>query len=807
MIKTYWKTAIRFLRKNKTFSFINIAGLSIGTLCCLYILVYVDEQYSYDKWEDHAADIYRVRSTLKLSGDKMDMASSSPPIAPAMKREFPEVQQVTRVFNARLFGEDQHLFKYKDKAFYEKEVLYVDSTFFDLFNYRLVRGDAVRALRDPFTVVMKQSVAAKLFGDEDPIGKTIKIYDKSGVENLRVTGIIDESTERRSHMVADVYITMNSGSIGNIIRGNDNWGGSNMVWSYVKLRPGADAAALEKKLAPFLEHYGAQEMKTAGLEKVMHLQPIGDIHTTPGLVMEVSPPVGGGFLSILLMIALLIQVMACINFMNLSTARATRRAKEVGVRKVIGAGRFDLIRQFLAESLLLSLIGVMLAVPLLLVLLPYLNDITRADISPSFFSDVRFWGSLAALVACTGLLAGSYPAFYLSAFQAIRVIKGNFTSRVSATGIRRTLVVFQFGLSIVLISGIVVIYSQLQYIKNKDLGYNTAQKLILNVYTQGVGPGLGEELRGLPGVNGVTKSSAQLGSPMIGDEKVYQAGSDVAHGEDADMLYTDQYFARTAGFRFVSGHDFGDHDTGKVILNETLAKRLRIDPAKAEGMILYSSWPGAPLSKWTVKGVVRDFNVRSLHDDVRPLLLICKPASPLLSSFMIDCNTPDYTTLLTRIGAVWHKYVPGVPLEYTFLDEDVQKQYEAEAKLAAIINSFTAMAILISCLGLFGLAAFSAEQRSKEIGVRKVLGASVGGIVKLLSADLLKLIVIALVIATPVSWWVMHKWLQGFAYRVDIRWWMFAFSGLIATGIAFITVGFHTIRAAGANPVKALRSE
>jgi putative ABC transport system permease protein len=807
MIRNYWKTAVRFILKNRTFSFINIVGLSIGTLCCLYILVYVDEQYSYDKWENHAADIYRVRSSIKLSGDRWEMASSSPAIAPGMKRDFPEVQEMTRVFDPRLFGEDQHLFKYKEKAFYEKEVFFVDSTFFDVFNYRLMRGDASQALRSPFTVVLTPAVAEKLFGDEDPIGKTIQIVNKTGVENLKVTGVIDERNAGRSHMSAKIFVTMNSGSIGNIIRDNDVWGGSNMVWSYVKLRPGTDAAQLEKKLVPLLEHYGGQEMRAAGLEKVLHLQAIAAIHTTPGLINEVSLTVGSGFLSILLLIALLIQVMACINFMNLSTARATSRAKEVGVRKVIGAGRTDLIRQFLAESLLLSLIGVALAIPLLLVLLPYLNGITRANISFSFFSDSRFWMGLTALVGCTSLLAGSYPAFYLSAFEAIRVIKGNFTNRISASGIRRSLVVFQFGLSIVLITGIVIIYSQLDYIKNKDLGYNTAQKLILNVYTAGVGPGLMTELRGLSGVKEVTKSSAQLGSPMIGDEKVYRDGSDLTHGEDADMLYVDQYFPRTAGFRFISGHDFGDHDSDKVILNETLARRLRVEPRKAEGMIIHSSWPGAPVSRYIVKGVVKDFNVSSLHKDVRPLMLICRPGSPMLSSIMIDCNTSDYATLLGRIDGVWHRYAPGVPLQYTFLDEDVQKQYETEITLAGIINLFTGMAILISCLGLFGLAAFSAEQRSKEIGVRKVLGASVTGIVTLLSADLVKLMAVALLIATPVSWWVMHQWLQGFAYRVEMSWWMFVVSGLAAILVALLTVGFHTVRAAMANPVRSLRNE
>jgi putative ABC transport system permease protein len=685
--------------------------------------------------------------------------------------------------------------------------LFVDSTFFDLFTFPFVRGSGAVALSRPFTVVLSKGMAEKLFGREDPIGKSIRINNKAGEESLEVTGVIDVS-QARSHIQADVFVTMNSGVIGNIVRSDMSWGGHDMVYSYVKLRPGSDYRQLDKKLGPFLDRYGAQEMKTIGMEKRIHLQPIAEIHTNADLQHELTAAVSPSFLSMLSLIAVLIQVIACINFMNLSTARAAKRAKEVGVRKVIGAGRGDLIRQFLGESLLLSFIGVLLALPLLFILLPYLNQLTHAEISLSFLANYRIWLVMLALVLGTGLVSGSYPAFYLSAFQAIKVIKGNFTNRVSAAGLRRSLVVFQFSLSIMLITGVVIIFSQLNYIRKKDLGFDKSQRIVLNVYTDGANVGaMTDQFRLLPGIRAATKSNSQLGKPIFMDSKYYLAGGNQYTGVNAMSMYADKYFAKTAGFRFLSGHDFRDADSSKILINETLARDLGLDPARAEGVKVYSKWSDSPELTYEIAGVIKDFNFNSLHEGIKPFLLVCLPNSPSFCTVMVSCNTGDYKSLLDRMGVVWRRNVPGAPFEYAFLDEDVQKLYEADITLANIINAFTAMAVLVSCLGLFGLAAFSAEQRGKEIGVRKVLGASVSGVVRLLSADFLKLVGVALLISVPVSWWAMNKWLAGFAYRVPLSWWMFGLSGLLAVLVAFLTVSFHTIRAASANPVRSLRSD
>lgn len=439
MFKNYLKTSIRSLMKNKTFSFINIFGLAVGTLCCIYILLYVQDQYSYDKHHKDVQDIYRVTTWLSLPGDVHNNSTCSPPIAPAIKQDFPEVAQFARVIGD--FSSSQHLLQYKEKSFYESNAVYVDLTFFDVFTYHFVNGTEKNVLSEPYSVVLKKTTANKLFSGEDPLGKVITIDDDNGKHDFKVTAVVDESLGK-SNIQANLFITMNSGGVGEYVRQNNAWAGNNFTNSFIKLYPHADAGALEKKLPAFLLKHGADQLKQLGMEKRLHLQPIGSIHTTTGYEVEMTKTVDPSFLNILLLIAVLIQIVACINFMNLSTARASKRAKEVGVRKVIGAERRDLIKQFMSESFLLSIVAVIIALPLLLLVLPYLNHITQADIQIGMFNNYRIWLLLAGVIMITGVVAGSYPAFYLSAFQAIKVIKGNFTNHVSAAGIRRSLVVF-----------------------------------------------------------------------------------------------------------------------------------------------------------------------------------------------------------------------------------------------------------------------------------------------------------------------------------------------------------------------------
>jgi putative ABC transport system permease protein len=809
MFKSYLKTALRFLLKNKTFSFINIFGLATGTLCCLYILLYVQDQFSYDKHHKNAADIYRVTTALQLTGDKHTNSTASPPIAPAIKKDFAEVEQYTRVVPTATLGGRQHLLRYKEKSFYDKSAFYVDSTFFDVFTYHFVNGNAPKVLDQAYSIVIQKTLADKLFGQEDPIGKMVNIDNAFGKHDFKVTGVVDNS-EGKSHIEGDIFITMRSGDFGLYVLNNNVWGGNNFTNSYIKLRPGTSAAALEAKLPSFIDKYGGAQMKTLGMTKQLHLQPITAIHTSTGYEIELSKSISPSFLYILLLIAVMIQVIACINFMNLSTARASKRAKEVGVRKVIGAGRADLVKQFLGESFFLSLIGVLIALPLLVLLLPYLNQLTHTDIRLSFFSDYRLYIMLVSLIVITGFVAGSYPAFYLSAFRTIKVIKGNFTSHVSVAGIRRSLVVFQFVLSIVLISGIIIIYSQLNYIKNKDIGFDANQRLIFNFYTadaQKQMPAFMTDLKQLSDVKVVSKADNYLSQFVGHDHGVYLAGGNMAQATDAQNISTDEFFVKANGIKLAEGRDFRLNDSNRVLINETMAKRLGIKPGAATGTRLYSQYDNNPATFVEVVGIMKDFNYNSLHGEVRPFMLMYEPNRGDINAVIVATNSSNYQSLLSQMEAVWHKDLPGVPFEYTFLNEAVQKQYETEITLSSIINSFTLMAVLISCLGLFGLAAFSAEQRSKEISIRKVLGASATGIAGLLSKDFLKLVLIAFLIATPISWWAMNQWLQAFVYRTSISWWMFGLSGMVTLMISLLTISSQAIKAAVTNPVKSLRSE
>ncbi len=812
MITHYLVTAHRFLLKNKSFSIINIFGLSIGTLCCLYIVLYVRDQYAYDKHHEDAKNIYRITSALVLPGDQpQNMATCSPPVAPAMKRDFAEVQQFTRFTGT--IGTNQHLLRYHDKSIYETDALFVDSTFFDVFSYRVISGSLENALNEPYSIVLSKLTAIKMFGNADPINKIITIDNSYGKNDFKVKAVAEPIG--KSHITANMFLAMNSGGLGEYVRNNTNWAGNNFTASYVKLHANVSASAFEKKLPAFLKKYGQAQLEELGMKKELHLQAVTSIHTTTGYNAEASEPVSPSFLNMLLAIAGLIQLIACINFMNLSTARASRRAKEVGVRKVVGAGKKDLVKQFLSESFILSLLAMIVTVAMLWFLTPSINRVTKADISISMLGDYRLLMIVFLLIIATGLIAGSYPALYLTAYRSINVLKGNFTNRVSGAAIRRGLVVFQFTLSIVLIIGIIVIYSQLNFIKNKDLGFNTEQTLVFTFHTNDAKAGVApfcNELRNLAEVKTVSRSNNYLSQFIWNDIGVYLEGGNMTTSRDAPFMVADENFVKANGIQLVSGRDFGLKDSAKVLINETLAKQLSLDPVKAPGTKLFWNLTSDNVVTFDLVGVMKNFNHNSLREGVKPYMLMYNAdidpfTNSPLNNVIVATNSKEYKALLTKIASIWKRHFPAVPFEYKFLDDEVSKQYEAEITLATIINAFALMAIVISCLGLFGLSAFMAEQRTREIGIRKVLGASVVQISSLLSRDFLTLIGISLLVASPIAWWATNKWLQAFAYRVPISWWMFAAGGLIAICVGLATISFQTIKAAFANPVKSLKRE
>ncbi len=815
MLANFLKIALRNFRRNKTFSLINLFGLALGTVCCLYILLFVQEHRGYDRHHPAAENLYRVISDLDFSGEETHhMATCSPPIAPAIKADFPEVEAAARVCNPP--GVEQHLLKVGEKVFYEKAGYYVDSTFFQLFDYQFVAGSPRQALDEPFSAVISEKLAQKLFGAENPLGQTVRIAGGEEEHPYKVTGVFNGSLGR-SHLMPEFFMAMNSAGIGQYIRSNNSWAGNNFVYGYLRLRPGADPKALEAKLPAFLQKHGATQLRDLGMEKRLHLQPVTDIHLTAGLNADMPSNTSATFLNVLLLIAGFIQLVACINFMNLSTARSTRRAKEVGVRKVVGAPRRLLMGQFLSESLLMTFLAMALALPLAGYSLPFLNRLTGAGVSLQLSWGWAYLGMAFGLALFTGLVAGSYPAFYLSSFRPIGVLQQAAATpnrREGAAWLRKGLIIGQLALATALVIGALVIRLQLDYMLDKDLGFEKNQKIVFQFHSGGGSARLEafrNELMRLPEVNSASAMSEAPGQPLIRDIPLYKQGGSMTNATDVRMAYADGHFFKTLKIKLLAGRAFSQADTSaqrgiiRAVVNESALRRLDIPVDEAPGTVLYSDFEDIHIEA-TIVGVMEDILYQTLASEMGPFMVVAEPPRNL-RNLVADVNTDNYEAFLDKASALWDKAAPGLPFDASFLDTDIARLYQTEQSLARIIGAFTFIAILISCLGLFGLSAFAAEQRTKEIGMRKVLGAGVAGIVALLSKDFLKLVLIALILASPLAYYFMEQWLENFAYRIDIRWWIFALAGVIAVAVAFLTVSFQSVKAALANPVEALRNE
>lgn len=810
------KIALRSLLKNKTFSAINLFGLSTGAVCCLYILFYVQVQRSYDNHHHEADQLFRLTTTLVFPDQQepFEMATCSPPIVPALAAEFPEVAVAARVCSPP--GVEKNLFRVGDKIIYEKKGYYVDSTFFKVFGYHFIAGDPATALDQPFTVALSDKLARRLFNTTDAVGQTVSIGGSGEEQKFKVTGVYDFSLGN-SHLMPEFFMAMNSGNIGEYVRTDDSWAGNNFIYGYLRLRKGADAKALEAKLPEFLNKHGAAQLKELNMHKVLYLQPVPDIHTSAARTAEISPGVSNRFLNVLLLIAGFIQLVACINFMNLTTARSAHRAHEVGIRKAIGATRGSLISQFLSESMVLTLLAVILALPLVQFSLPWLNKITGAEVSLFLSDNWEGLGLVFLLVIATGLVAGSYPAFYLSSFRPINMIRGGLfagKNRQTTGLLRKSLVVVQFVISIALIIGALIIHFQLDYMLKKDLGFEKNQKVIFPFRTESSQTKLEtfrDELMRQPEVTSASAMAVSPGQPVYNDISVYTQGKDMSNSVNIRFTYTDENYLKTLKINLLTGRSLLAGDTAvqeneaRIVLNETALKRLNLTPENAIGAMLHSDFRERHF-KLTIVGVMQDFNFQTLSEAIDPFMVLPGPPRQL-SQVVADVSTDNYEAFFKKAQTLWQRVLPDIPFEYSFLDQDFAKLYESEQTLARIISAFTLIAILVSCLGLFGLSTFTAEQRNKEIGIRKVLGSSVAGIVGLLSRDFLLLVAIAILVAVPLAWWGMHRWLENFAYHIPLTWWIFGLAGMIAIVIAGITVSFQSIRAALANPVKSLRSE
>ena len=803
MFTSYFKTAWRNLRKNKLFSFINILGLSIGMATCFIIMLYVQDEMSYDKFNVNADNIVRVVFHANINGGEINESVTMPPVAQTMKKDFPEVQDATRILN---MGASK--VTYQEKTFKDDLFALVDPNFFSIFTLPMIEGDAKTALARPNSIVITKQAAAKYFGKENAIGKTLGFNNNT--EFYKVTGVI-ENIPANSHFHFDIFGSMTGWKDAN----SDSWmdGGYH---TYLLLRPGTDITKIEARFPDLVAKYMGpqiqqrmgltlQQFRTKGNSLGFALQPLTDIHLHSATNNEFEPGGNAGYVYIFGGVALFMLVVACINFINLSTASASKRAKEVGVRKVAGSNRFQLIRQFLSESILLTFFALLVAFALVELALPAFNNMSGKSLHFEATPTLVFIG-LGLLV---GITAGIYPAFYLSSFKPIAVLKGKLITNHKSFGLRSSLVVFQFFISVALIIGTIVVYQQMKFIQNKDLGYNKEQLLTIpNSYLLGNNEHVFKQqmLQDPRIVNATVSWYKPAGPSNYNNALAYPQGNDNLIVDGVDY-HVDENYIPTLGMQMIAGRNFAAQyptDSLGIILNETAVKALGFTNANAVGKtIIRQNSDKGNNAVFHVVGVVKNFNFKSLHDAITPLFMSLQPEGGLI----FKIKTTDVQGLLTDMKKRWDSYKTNEPFSYSFMDDLYNKTYSAEQKTGTILNLFAILIIFVACLGLFGLVTYTAEQRTKEIGIRKVLGASVSQVTGMLSKEFLKLVLIASLIAFPVAWWAMSKWLQSFAYRINISWWMFAVAGIAALFIALITVSFQAIKAAVANPVKSLRTE
>ena len=804
MIKNYFKASWRNIRKNKLFSFINILGLSLGISTFFIIMLYVQHELSYDRFNENAGYIARVVFHANINGGKIDESGTMPPVAQTMKRDFPEVQDATRILS---FGRPKII--YNNTTFKSDQFGLVDPNFFSIFTLPMIAGDPKTALTQPGNIVLTQETAQKYFGKAEPLGKIIQVNTDSN-RVYKVTGVI-QNIPGNSHFHFDLIGSMTSWALAK----SDTWLFGNFH-TYLLLKPGTDLKKLEAKFPAMVEKYmGPQiqqqmgisldQFRTKGNSLGFALQPLSAIHLNSDTTTEFEPGGNATYVYIFGGVAIFMLIVACINFINLSTAGASKRAKEVGVRKVAGSGRFQLISQFLSESILISLSGSLIAYIIVKIALPEFNNMSGLTLQLTAINMLEFIG----LGLTVGFMAGIYPAFYLSSFKPIAVLKGKLTANYKSLSLRSALVVFQFFISVGLIIGTIVVYRQMKFMQGKDLGFNKDQLItISNSYALGRNERAYEQqmLKDPRIVSATMSYYKPVGPSNYNNALAYPEGNDHLIVDGVEFHVDEQYIP-TMGMQIINGRNFSKDfatDSTAIILNQTAVAALGWNEQTAVGKtIIRENGDRGKNIPFHVIGILKNFNFKSLHEAISPLYMSFQQEGGLI----FKIRTKDVSDLLTTMKKNWEAYHSGEPFTYDFMDDLFNKTYAVEQKTGTILNIFSIITIFVACLGLFGLVTYASEQRTKEIGIRKVLGASAGQVTQMLSKEFLKLVLIASLIAFPFAWWGMSKWLQSFAYRVSISWWVFLIAGMTALCIALITVSFQAIKAAMANPVKSLRAE
>lgn len=796
MIKNYFLVAFRNLKRNKLFSLINVGGLAIGLAACWMITLYVTNELSYDKWNTNANRIYRVAQHATWATGHFNFAVTPPPMAAALQKDYPEIESTVR-FDAEGGG----TITYGNQRLQVGDILFADSTVFKIFSYQFLYGDPSIALSQPQSIVLTRTLAQKIFGD--PGVALNKIISFGNDNSTRITGVI-EDVPVNAHFSFSALRSMPA-------ENNPSWGNSSL-YTYIMLKEKANVHQLENKLSSFFDKY--LKAFTGEVDYKMELQPLTAIHLHSNLDYEMSPNGNFSYITIFSIVAILILVIASINYMNLSTARSSLRVKEIGVRKVSGSGRGQLILMFLSESVLITFIAAVIAIGLLNLLLPLFQQFVGKELAIWHFGVWQTIAFIAGFSLLAGCLSGIYPALFLSGFKLIPSLKGQTGNHTGNMVFRKSLVVFQFVITIAMIAGSFIIWNQLNFMLKKDLGFNKDQVISFHISRdmRKQIPAIKQQLLQNRLVESVAAASNPIGNNNIGGSNyaVETDGKSIEKENKAHRLQVDEDFIPAMQIQLQAGRNFStamltDKDKA-VIVNETLVKEAGWKDPVGRRIQLGKDSLNNPLM-FDVIGVAKDFNIYSLQHKIEPLILQLPPEVNDKDNLYVRLGKADIKNALAHVSGVYKKFDPVNPFEYSFLDQNFAKQYEAEKLQGNLLLIFTVLAISIACLGLFGLVTFTAEQRRKEIGIRKVLGSSVSGIVLLLAKDLLKLVMIAIVIASPIAWLATHQWLQNFYYTAPVTWWIFLVAGTIALFIAFITVSVKAIKAALSNPVKSLRTE
>ncbi|MEO1258195.1 MAG: ABC transporter permease [Bacteroidota bacterium] len=821
MLRNYLKIAFRNLSKHKGFTLINVLGLALGMAVFLLIAQYTRFEKSFESFLPNASNIYRLTLEQYVNNElQIASAENYPGAGPALKKELPDVEEYARLYN---MGYKNNVIITNDDAqpqpiaLKHRRFLYADSSFLSMMGYEMTVGDPVTALAEPLSAVISEEYAKLYFGAADPMGKNLHLKDDDFNDELvKVTGVFKDLPDN-THLKFDVlfsYTTLYSRFERAPQRYNESWQRKDM-YTFLKLREGTDVASLEAKFPSVVNQY-SPELAEQNRKDILKLQPLRDIHLTSDLAEEPEPNGDANIVFFMGLIGLFVIVIAWINYVNLSTARAIERAREVGVRKVVGAEKRQLISQFLAEAGLVNLISALIAWVLTLTAIPYFNELAGVSFDASHLTQPWFLGLLLLLWIGGTLLSGFYPALVLSGFRPVSVLKGSLKNTAGGSMLRKGLVVVQFMASVILIAGTIVIYQQLSYMLNKDIGMNIDQVLV--VERPGISPRDREARSSAIDVfrNELKKSSeieaVSASVTVPGKQREYKAMAKKYGTDDTQLVglrfnSMDYDFLDVFKMKMVAGREFAeefpsDQDTS-VILSESAIKLLGFEkPEDAVGQTV-----AIPQFRWNpiIVGVINDYHQVSLKKALDPAIFYCSPYFGEFYSMRI--KTDEIAATVQHVENAWTEAFPGNPFDYFFLDDYFNRQYENERTFGSLATVFALLAIFVGCLGLFGLSGYMITQRTKEIGIRKVLGATTGGIVTLLSTDILKLVLLSIVIASPLAWYAMNNWLQGFSYRIDIGWWIFALAGIISLMIALATVGFQSIKAALANPIDSLRSE